>query len=212
VSFPSEPFKKSYVIDSQLPKGTVVFYWPTTDGNDARVSRRLILLASVFSDRLRVKIREEMGGTYSPQARSVASETFPGYGYISTSIDIDPPTADRISNAVVAITDDLAKNGVTDDELERAKKPLLTSLHESVRNNTYWLTAVALRAQEKPLVLTWARTRVADVESITKADLDELARTYLLPGKVSRVTLLPAAKPAGATTPPAALLPSPPKG
>ena len=82
LSFPAMPFTKSYTIASEIPKGNVVIYWPTTDGFDVKRARRLSLLASVLNDRLRVKVREEIGGTYSPNAGSNASDTFPGYGYI----------------------------------------------------------------------------------------------------------------------------------
>ena len=43
----------------------------------------------------------------------------------------------------------------------------LTALQESLRNNGYWISAVLGRAQEKPEVLDWARTRMADTQSIT---------------------------------------------
>lgn len=199
VRFPAQPFQREYSIDSQIPKGLAVFYWPTTDGLDAHIARRLSLLASVMTDRLRVKIREEMGGTYSARARSFASDTFPAYGYLNTNIDIDPATAVKIRDAVNAIATDLANNGVTEDELNRAKLPLMTSLRESARTNAYWLNVLG-RAQEKPIVLDWARDRESDNQAISKADLDNLAKTYLQPGKVSSATIVPqAAKPAPRT-------------
>ncbi|MFM7751973.1 MAG: insulinase family protein, partial [Opitutaceae bacterium] len=113
VSFPKEPFTREYTISSEIPKGVVSLYWPTADASDIRRTRRLTMLASVFSDRLRVKIREEMGGTYSPRAGSSTSDTFAGYGYITSSIDVDPATAAKVREAVVALADDLARNGVT---------------------------------------------------------------------------------------------------
>ncbi|MFZ1055781.1 MAG: insulinase family protein, partial [Opitutaceae bacterium] len=93
---------------------------------------------------------------------------------------------------------DLSAHGATQDELERAKKPKLTAERESERTNKYWMT-VLLRAQERPEVLDWARSRRADFESISLADLDALAKAYLSPEKASRVTihpyLVPAASP-----------------
>jgi zinc protease len=70
----------------------------------------------------------------------------------------------------------------------------MTALRESVRTNGYWLSAVVSRAQEKPEVLDWARTRTADFESITTQDLDQLAREYLGHDHVFRVTVLPEQK------------------
>jgi zinc protease len=48
------------------------------------------------------------------------------------------------------------------------------------------------RAQEKPEVLDWARSRNADFKSISKADIDALAKAYLEPEAASRVIIHPA--------------------
>ncbi|MSU23482.1 MAG: insulinase family protein [Opitutus sp.] len=191
VAFPTTPFTKSYTIASQIPKGIVALYWPTTDGLEAKRARRLSLLASIYGDRLRVKLREEMGGTYSPRAQSNASDTFPGYGYLMTAIDIDPAAADKIAEAAIALADDLAKNGVTEEELNRARLPALTAAKDSSRSNAYWLGNVLARAQEKPEVLGWAHTRIADLEAITAAELSALAKSYLGRDRVSRATVVP---------------------
>jgi zinc protease len=194
VSAPAEPFTKVYSIISEIPKGQVVLYWPTTDGRDAPLARRLGLLGDVLADRLRVKIREELGGAYSPGAASSASDTYPGYGWIYASITVDPTAAGMIADATIAIADDLQRHGVTEDELDRAKRPLLTSLRDSLRNNGYWLGSVLGRAQERPEILEWTRTRLADVESIGKPELDALAQKYLGADRVFRVTVLPEQK------------------
>lgn len=189
--FPEQPFSKDYVIDSEIPKGSLQLYWPSDDGMHAPRNRRLNLLGAVLSDRLRAKVREEIGGTYSPRAASNASDTFPSYGYFVASIDVDPSNAAKMSDLVVDLADDLAEHGVTDDELNRARLPLLTALKESVRENGYWISSVVSRAQEKPEVLEWARTRIADVESITTAELSDLAKKYLSRDRVSRAIILP---------------------
>jgi len=43
-------------------------------------------------------------------------------------------------------------------------------------------------------VLDWARTRLADVESITAEELSAFAREYLGADRAFRVTILPAAQ------------------
>jgi zinc protease len=195
VSFPAKPFVKQYIIDSQIPKCELALYWPTTDGFDIQRRRRLSVLGEVFSDLLRVKVREKIGGTYSPAAASNASETFPGYGYLAANIDVDPARAAAISDLAVTVADDLATKGMTEDELARVRLPLLTALKDSLRSNAYWLGSVLARAQEKPEMLDWARNRIDDINSITIAELDALAKQYLVRDHVSRVTILPSASP-----------------
>ncbi len=191
VKFPSEPFNKDYTIASEIPKGTVVVYWPTTDASDISRDRRLRILADVLSDRMRVKVREELGDTYGYSASNNSSDIYPGYGYMVANVIVDPPKAKQMADIIVGLFDDAARNGITEDELERAKKPALTAIHESVRTNQYWLGNVLSRAQEKPEVLDWCRTRESDITAITKADLDALAKTYLGAAHACRVTVVP---------------------
>jgi zinc protease len=188
------PFVKSYTVPTEIPKGLVTIYWPTTDSRDVRVARRLALLAEILSDRLRVKIREEMGDAYSPDAVSMPSDTYTHYGFLLAQISIDPAQAQKIVDTVLSLAADLQKNGATPDELERAKKPVLTSLRESARTNPYWINAVIGSCQEYPQRLDWCRSRYSDFEGVTKPEIDALAAQYLDPGRTFRVTVLPAAK------------------
>ncbi len=194
LSLPEEPFDLTYRVVTEIPKGQITLYWRTTDGRDVQTARRLNLLGSVLRDRLRVKIRNELGGAYSPGAGSNTSDVYPGYGWMQAGVTVDPEQAAHIREAVVQIAAELQRDGVTAEELERAKLPQLTGIRESVRTNGYWLGSVLSRAQEKPEVLDWARTRLADVESITAEELSAFAREYLGADRAFRVTILPAAQ------------------
>ena len=193
VLFPA-PFAKSYAVPTEIPKGLVTLYWPTTDARDVRVARRLGLLAEIFADRLRVKVREQMGDAYSPEAFSAPSDTYTHYGFMLSQITVDPAQAQKVADTVLAIAADLQKNGATPDELDRARKPILTSLRESARTNPYWLNNVIGSCQEFPQRLDWCRTRYSDFEGITKAEVDALAAQYLDPARAVRIIVLPEAK------------------
>ena len=192
VKFPAEPFQRHFEIETEIPKGTVAVYWPTTDSFDIKRGRRLNLLAEVLKDRLRLKVREELGEAYSPGVGSAASDVFPGYGYLQSMLTVAPDRAAQVADIITTLGNDVAEKGVTEDELERAKKPVLTTLRESARTNQYWLAAVLSRAQERPEVLDWSRSRYADNEAITSAELTALAKEYLPAKRASRVTVVPA--------------------
>jgi len=192
VALPAAPLQRDYTVPTEIPKGLVVLYWPTTDARDVRVTRRLALLGEVFADRLRLKVREELGGAYSPGAGNLSSDTYHGYGYMNANVTVDPERAAEIAGVVTEIAADLAAHGVTDDELDRARQPVLTSIRETARTNGYWLGSVLAAAQEFPERLDWSRTRTSDFEAITKAEVDALARAYLGTDRVSRAIVLPA--------------------
>ena len=66
---------------------------------------------------------------------------------------------------------------------------LVLGIRESARTNPYWLGTVLAAAQEFPERLEWSRTRYSDNESVTAAELSELAKQYLDPAQVSEVAV-----------------------
>jgi zinc protease len=190
VAFPALPFQKEYGLDTKIPKGIVAVYWPTTDGLDIHRQRRLNMLAEVLSDRLRVKVREQLGSTYAPIVGSTASDIFPGYGYITAMMVVEPANTAAIEDVVLGVANDIRTGGVTQDELDRMKNPAMKAIGESERTNTYWMTVLG-KAQEDPEVLDWARTRHADFAAITKEELNALAKLYFDPASASKVVIKP---------------------
>jgi zinc protease len=191
VAFPSHPFSKLFTVPTEIPKAVVALYWPTTDGWNIQRRRRLSLLAEIFSDRLRVKIREQLGGAYDPGAASVLSETYTGYGSMVAEVVVAPSRTGEIAAAILKIAGDLQRNGVTPDELERAKRPLLTQVREDVRTNPYWLGAVLAECQEYPQRLAWSRSMLTDYPAMTKSDMDALAKAYLAPERAFQFVVVP---------------------
>ncbi len=193
--FPAAPVEKQFAVPTEIPKGIVELFWPGNDNRDVHLARRLNLLMNVFADRLRVKIREQMGETYSPDAGASLSDTFRGYGFLAASATVAPDKARAIADAIKTVAVDLHDHGVTDEELDRAKQPALTAVKQSQRTNPYWLTAVLAAAQEYPERLDWSRTRYKDLESITTPELTSLASQYLDPARVCEFISVPEAKP-----------------
>ncbi len=194
VKFPDPPPSEQFTYDSEIQKALVLAFWPTTDDREIHRTRRLGLLASVFADRLRKEVREKLGDAYSPFAQSAPSDTYPGFGQLYAASEVDPARTQLVEEAILKIADELRTGGITEDELQRAKEPILTSIRESWRQNSYWLGSVLSRAQEKPEYLDYARSRQADYESISTKDLDALAAEYLAPARAAKFIITPAEK------------------
>jgi zinc protease len=196
LEFPEGGQSRRFEFESEIPKGMVAVYWETEDIWDISRTRRMSVLGSIFADRLRKKVREELGEAYSPYARNIPSDTYTGYGYLMSIITVDPPQAEKIAAVVKGIGEELAAKGTDKDELERAIKPLLNGIEQQVRDNSYWLQTVALSSQEFPQKLDWARTMQDDYASVSVDDVNALAREYLAPGKSVEVLIVPKAPPA----------------
>jgi zinc protease len=189
LAFPPAERTRTFNFQSDIPKSLTIVLWPTGDMWDIKRTRRLGVLADVFSDRLRKKIREEIGEAYSPDAYSSSSDTYTDYGYIAAVIGTSPEQAGKIAKVVHEIAAELHDKGTDADELERATKPKLNMLKEWVRDNRYWLGSVAGSLQEHPERLEWTRTILSDFPSITVDEVNALAKQYL-PADAARTMLV----------------------
>ncbi len=195
VAFPSETREKTFPFTSKILKSVVAVYWPTTDRmNNIRLSRQMSLLAEILDDRIRLKVREELGESYSPQVASMMSDTFPGYGQTFAMMISEPKNTEQLGTIVRDLAAKLAADGATADELDRARKPLLTALEEQRRNNTYWLGTVVGASQSQPQRLDWSRSMIEDFSSATLADLNALAKKYLSADRAVIARIVPEAE------------------
>jgi zinc protease len=193
VAFPA-PGSETLKFETEIPKAVAALYWPTGDMLDIKRTRRLTLLGSILDDRLRVKVREELGETYSPACYHVASDTFTGYGYMTAMIECKPEQAAPISELVIKIADELAGGEISDDEFDRAKKPILSQLEQMRRDNRYWAQNVVRNCQEHPERIDWSRNLISDFTAISKADVSKLAKEYLGKARAVGVNVLPEVK------------------
>ena len=191
VAFPrgSEPVVFNYRTD--IPRAVVTVNWPTTDQSDIGLTRRLGVLADVLDDRMRIKIREEIGEAYSPFAYNFSSNAYTDYGFIRAYVGVDPDKADLIQGILIDLGADLAAGSITDDERVRAIEPTKARIQEFRRTNRYWMDSVTLRSQDQPERLDWARSFVDFWDEITTGELNDLARQYLQPADAVPVQVQP---------------------
>ncbi|MCL2791344.1 MAG: insulinase family protein [Desulfobulbus sp.] len=178
---------------SSIDRALLLVAWQTSDFWDIGRTRRLNLLASVFEDRLRVKIREKLGATYSPQTISLPSRVNAGFGLIRSSLIVAPGQAEPLAQAIKEVAADLGRNGVSEDELRRALEPTLTSIKDIKRNNRYWMESVLNLSSRHPQQLQWPLSILEEFSAIKAEELTELARLYLAPERAATVIVGPRA-------------------
>ena len=164
--------------------------WPTTDSIDDRTqARQLSILADVLQLRLNEDIREKQGLAYSPGAGSTVSDVFPDYGYLSAAAETSPDKLPTLFAAIDAIAADLRDRPIEEDELNRARRPAVEALRRGMADNGYWLTQLA-EAQSDPASLDQTRRHIANLEAVTVADIQRLARTWLKPDTAWRAEVV----------------------
>jgi zinc protease len=164
---------------TKIQKGLIVVAYPTEDLWDISRSRRLSVLSSIISDRLREQIREKLGAAYITFAFNRPSRAYPGYGVLQARVYVDPQEADGLIKKVKKISSDLVKDGLTEDELHRAVAPSITSIKDMLRKNTYWLDTVLTGSEKYPQQIDWSRTITKDYASITREEISNIGAKYL---------------------------------
>lgn len=190
VSFPETPFDLNYRILSPLPQAVVALYWPVSETADIGKTERLKLLADILFDRLNQQIVNGVGGALNPEVRLVNRNEFENHVYISAKIVVDPTRVSELSDLMINVVADLQHDGVTADQLERAKRPRLVGIKAASKSNAKWLEEVLNNPQERPERLKTFETRYRETESTKKSEIDDLARLYLSPEKAFRAVVI----------------------
>jgi len=190
IHFPASE-RREVSVKTSIDKSLIVVAWPTDDFWDIKRTRRLNILSAIFEDRLRKAIRESMGATYSPNCYSWGSRAYSRYGFLAVQMTVKPGMENIIVEKILEISEKLHSKGVTADELLRARKPTITSLKDSVRDNNYWLYSVLFQSTRHPEQLEWPESILTDYASISQKEVETLAEKYLQSGTVAVIRVHP---------------------
>lgn len=191
INTPNFPVEQSFSYDSKIDKAVAMVSWKVDiSEDDISKLRRMNVLASIVRDRLRKKLREELGSTYSPSAGFSANMVFKTAQFTTSSVATRNEVS-TIQNHMRAIVKNIQTDGISEDEFIRAIEPVKTQLELSLRKNSYWLSTVLAEASSKPYKLDWARERDADYASITATELEALAKQYLQSDIPAVIELVP---------------------
>lgn len=165
--------------------------WPTSDFySDTRRARVLNLLGQIMQLRLTDEFREKQGTTYSPSAGHAPSDAFPGYGYLSATIEAPPEKLEGFFADVLKVAKDLRDRPVAADELERARRPLVDNLQRQRLGNGWWLSqlaGVADHPERREAILN----AIEQYRSVTAAELQQAAADYLVDARAWRFEAVP---------------------
>lgn len=192
----AEPIQLTHTGPADQAMGYIA--WPTTDQVEDRTeARRVSMLAEVMKLRVLDEVREKLAIAYSPGTGASSSSDYRGYGSLSVSAQTAPDKLAAFYTAVESIAASLRDAPPTEDELNRARLPVIEATRRSQATNEYWLGQLADVA-EKPADVEQTLTVISDMEAVTPADIQALAQKYLRPETAWRasVTSSQAAAPA----------------
>ena len=171
-------------------QGAIYMAWPTSEEWTIERSRHYSLIRHILKNRMIDVIREEKGLSYSPSAGLKFAKISTPYGYVSASISADPQFFDAFETAAIEIVAELRSGDITQDELDRARKPILESMERGEKENGSWLSLVS-RSQTNPKRLKNRRSRQAAYEGMTPEALNTYAGELFDATRLHVVKILP---------------------
>jgi zinc protease len=165
--------------------------WPTDDFMvDPKAARVATLLATVLSNRLQDELRETQGADYAPYAFAYNDETYAHLGMVGVVSAVKAGADGDFRTALSGIVADLKAKPVSDDELDRARKPVLAAMDNETSDIGYWTYVLARLGTRPDLRADWLGRR-KHYEEMTPEDLMALARRYLKEDTVVAVRIVP---------------------
>ena len=141
-------------------------------------ARAMQVLAALVQDRLQEGLRGKDGATYSPSVNALQSTVFADYGRFEVSVELNPDKVGLFNATLSTIVAEIARNGVTSDEFERARAPLLDEAKKRLRLTEYWLDEL-VDADVEPDEFETIRSRLPQLAAMTPADMQRLVSKYL---------------------------------
>ena len=166
-------------IDTKIETGVVHVAFLTDDFWNIAQTRRLTLLAKVFSEKLRLLIREELGETYSPYVYNDPSLIFDHYGILHIVVNAKPEQHESVYEKITDIIHGLTSEMISKKDMDIALGPVINHLEVYVKTNEYWLDPVMADSYKYPQKLDWAKNLIKDYTAITREELFLLAKKYL---------------------------------
>jgi zinc protease len=144
---------------------------------------RLNALEKLLEIRLLEEIREARSGTYSPGvSASWSDKPEPGYR-VRIVFSADPKRAKELTEATLAVLDDLKQNGPSEDDLAKVREI-------DLRENNYWLGLLSTLAEDEARALDTLQFNAA-TSALTTDDLKGAAEQFLLSENLVQVTQYP---------------------
>lgn len=163
--------------------------WPAVDAvGDRTAAREVSLLSAVLTLRVLDEIRERRSIAYAPGAYFSPSDTYENYGYIGALAEVAPENLEPFFEAMEQIAADLRDRPVTEEDLNRARAPIIAQLRQAEKGNDMWMTWLE-DIDDDPLQIEQIETRISDYETLTPRDVQRLAQTYLVDARVWRATV-----------------------
>jgi zinc protease len=187
--------QRARVEKGREPRSQTLISFYADPSYDPVEQERVIAATFVLQTVLRDSLREDLGQTYTVSVGLDQSPPRRGYGSIGVSFGAAPENIDAMSERVIAAVRALQTDGPSADLVSNAKEGARRDYETALKQNGYWMR----RLQTVHLIggnPSDIPTRVARIEALTPAAVQEAFKKYFPLDRYTVVTLVPESPPA----------------
>lgn len=188
--FPDHPFDTIQATHEGAPdKAIIGAVWPlyVATPERRREEMAIYMMSRVMNDRLLHRVRQELGKTYAPSVDTVTPDKA-DQGYLMAAVESYPADVDLVAAEIRKVAAQLASGDITADELEAARRPLLSAVAVSRESANWWADALdgsarggehlkfSLHSPEMLSSLTLEEVRKAAADWLAKPPIVVIAR------------------------------------
>jgi zinc protease len=177
----------------EIPKAQTVLVFdgsfPSAPDAYLRERQRLAALSGVLQNRLRIRLREQLGGTYSPM---ISSRTYalPDEHYrVLFSFDAAPERMPQLNRELLDILDSVRTKSVSATEATQVTAVQQRQLETQLQNNAYWMSKIG-EYNRLGIPLDKILTPYPERE-VTPAEIEAAAKHYLPEDVYMHFTVMP---------------------
>ncbi len=165
--------------ESTTDKAVVALIWPlyVAEPKRRREEYALNVVSQVLDDAIRHRVRSQMGKSYAPQV-AMSSPDNADQGAINAYIETTAVDADAVAQAARETAAEIAVHGVSEDAFEAARKPMLDAIPSRMEDLDWWAGGLDGSAGNYEILREFIDWK-ADLESVTLADVNRYAATWL---------------------------------
>jgi zinc protease len=148
-------------------------------------------MIELFQIKLNETLREQLGGTYSPNAGGSCSRV-PRQEYtVQVQFNSSPENVEKLSKSVFALIDTLKAAGPSQGDVDKVKEQLLRAHEVEVKQNAYWTGNILARDAAGEDIAGLTTGYEAMIKAITPATIQAAAKQYFNVNNYARFVLLP---------------------
>ncbi|HXW54041.1 MAG TPA: insulinase family protein [Myxococcota bacterium] len=168
---------KAYDVKTKTESSKVAVRYPLNFYEKAGHDHRLVLMKNIVEERLRLKLREKRQLTYSPQVEVVENTDSLTQNWLDVVVSVNKSESEYVRRKIKTTLEKLAKLGVGNDELVKAKEPYLAKIAKMLRNNGFWADFLVNNFSQPKNVSE--KNLKADINSVNLKEINQFLGQYL---------------------------------